>query len=424
MDWKQLEETFVAESEKGIQRWMKRNPKHHAYAFAFHECYRELDGAIAFPWLGVNSVEKLAKDEDCKWSEADWVWQNILPSSPNLKRLEAEVFDEANKSTQEHWYRTEKRFITMMVRVTKALYRTFAGHPQTTDDLIVYFGDEDGDVELVRRCISKKLWKKHFSFVDEAENAVIAVAIEDYFKDPYSFEKQILEMGADAIEPLCRTLSDPENGWCAASLLGDLGIGTKQVIKELRKAMKIQGSASDHSARSLSLLGDNDYLFRQLSDPKKVEVAATGILAGLQHHANDGLVPITLDYRPVERLLEMKTAKITRLVNRELKPGSCFIQIRPSDVGEAIRGLDSRHTVVRQHAVCVLGERGLGKAVGEKALPKLAERLHDKVANVRRLTLLSLSYWKAAAKPYHAAMRKLQRDKDARVREYARHVFR
>jgi len=84
-----------------------------------------------------------------------------------------------------------------------------------------------------------------------------------------------------------------------------------------------------------------------------------------------------------------------------------------------IRGMRPSHLIIRQHAVCVARERKLGTAAGKKLLPAIVERFQDSNANVRRLTILSLSYWKAAAKPFHAEARKLIDDPDANVRMYA-----
>jgi len=51
---------------------------------------------------------------------------------------------------------------------------------------------------------------------------------------------------------------------------------------------------------------------------------------------------------------------------------------------------------VRKHAVCVLGERRLGDAVGRAVIPQLrAIAETDPDSEVRRLAALSLRWWKA-----------------------------
>jgi HEAT repeat protein len=130
-----------------------------------------------------------------------------------------------------------------------------------------------------------------------------------------------------------------------------------------------------------------------------------------------------LDYGPVEKLLNSGSAQVVKIVHEELAPGASLIEIKLSDVDEAMRGLRSKHVIVRQHAVRVLGDRDLGNAASEIVLPALAERLLDDDADVRRLTLLSLANWKSAAKRYYEEMRKRQNDSNGLVRSTATYIF-
>ena len=148
-----------------------------------------------------------------------------------------------------------------------------------------------------------------------------------------------------------------------------------------------------------------------------------GILTRLTERASDRIEPLPLDYQYAERLLAMRSASIRRQVADELKPGSSRIRIAPEDIEEALRGLASDELILRQHAVCVLGDRRLGVQCGKRILPALAERLNDSVANMRRLALLQLSNWKAAARPYRDQMKLLIKDKDASVRQCACYVL-
>jgi hypothetical protein len=80
----------------------------------------------------------------------------------------------------------------------------------------------------------------------------------------------------------------------------------------------------------------------------------------------------------------------------ELKPGRSYCVISPAEVPEALRGTTSPYVLVRKHAVCVLGERGLGDAVGRQAIPRLrAIAETDPDSEVRRLAALSLKWWNA-----------------------------
>jgi hypothetical protein len=84
------------------------------------------------------------------------------------------------------------------------------------------------------------------------------------------------------------------------------------------------------------------------------------------------------------------------VVADELKPGTSYCDISPTDVPEALRGAKSPHVLVRKHAVCVLGERRLGDAVGRGVIPELrAIAETDSDSEVRRLAALSLKWWKA-----------------------------
>ncbi|WP_197172361.1 DUF4303 domain-containing protein [Novipirellula aureliae] len=432
MDWKEVEATFLREAEQAVERWAKKNRRHHAYAFAFHESYRELDGQIAFPFLGVNSIEFLEDDQgtdDVKleWNSADWNWENILAVQP-IDKLGKLVCDEATKSTQAHWYRTEKRFVAMVVRVARALRKKFAKHANVTPDFVVYFDDEDGGLELVKKCVPAKLYNKHFFEYEEDELSGLSenAKFEEYLSNPWLYEDELVAMGKQAIDPLRNILQDPERGWSAAAVLGDLGVKDSTVLERLRKEVKSvrKQGAAELCAMTLGLWDDLDFLFKLVKSKKTQTVAVYGILVRLKSRAGRQPEPIPLDYEPVERLLALRTSAISRFIRKELEPGSSFIEIKPADVDEAIRGLTSQSVVIRQHAVCVLGERGLGKAVGKRVLPELAKRLYDKVPNVRRLALLAISDWKAAAKPYHAEMKKLQKeDPDPDVRFWANYVF-
>ena len=432
MDWKELEAAITAETEKAMQKWLDKNSKHHVYAMAFCESYRELDGQIAFPMLALNSIETLQREQDTKdveleWNPADWRWENILPIRA-VHNFEKQVIEEANRGTQAHWYKTEKRFVAMIVRVAKALRKRFAKHPNTTTDFVVYFDDAEGGLLLVKKCVGAKLFEKLFSDLDddELEGLSEQQKLNAYFSEPWMYEKQITALGEAAVEPLLKMLDDPKNCGSAPSLLDQLGIHEPRIVEALRKQVMSadKPGVAEQSAITLRFWDDEAFLFNLVEQEETRKAAVRGLLAGLGFRAGQRTSRIPLDYRPAERLLEMKSSSITSLVRSELQPGSSFIEITPSDVDEALRGLESKHAVIRQHAVCVLGERGLGKSVGKKVLPKLAKKLQDKVPNVRRLALLSLSYWKAAAKPYHAEMKKLQtEDPDRDVRICATYVF-
>ena len=431
-DWLNLESTISDVAEKAVEAWMKKNPNQLAYAFAFHEYYRELDGIITIPQLGINSIQKNSfkegeEDEGWKWNSADWHWLNILPSRSPLRKFEATLTSEACCSSQTHWLKCEKRFYSILVRVAKSLYRKFAKHAQTTDDFVVFIDDE-GDIDVIRRTVPAKLFEKHFAKFKKPSIDVKDIApkelLKKYLDEIYIYGSQILAFGQAAIDPLIKKLEDPENGHFAPDLLADINHPTKAVIRALRKHTSVHSGLAYSCSRALFLLGDVEFLFTLVGDENTRLHAVMGIVTGLKARASEHKPPIPLDYRHVERLLAMDSVKIKNLVNKELAPGASSIEIAESDLDELLRGLSSPHTVIRQHAVCVSGRRALGTKVGKILLPVLADMLDDQVANVRRLALLSLTYWKVAAKPYHLRMKLLQKDSDADVREFAYYVFR
>jgi hypothetical protein len=111
-----------------------------------------------------------------------------------------------------------------------------------------------------------------------------------------------------------------------------------------------------------------------------------------------------------------------KIIADELSPGNGFVIIQTDEIDEALRGLKSPHVMIRQHGVCILGERGLGPAAGKRILPALGVCLNDSQPNVRRLAIHNISYWKAAAKPYLPAIKRLHQDNDQSVRAAAKSV--
>lgn len=433
MDWKRLEEAFAATATRAIRKVLRQNRDQTFYALALHESYRELDGPIKLPWAAVNSVQRLTADgEDgppYDYAPANWLWRDIDVASKELDRLYAALNEEANRGTQNQWRRTERRFLATMVRVVKRLYKTFKDDKQTTDDFIAYFDDEDDGEELLQKCVPKRLLRKHFGHFEEQQRAEQKLdkspkqkRLARYLADLSAYEDKLVAMGESAVDGLLGKLKD-DDGWMAAGALGRIGVADKRVIQALRKEVRKSSGAAMWSAFALGFLGDHDFLLKQADNDATRKCAVSGIVASLLSWANGCVTPIPLSYAPLERLLAKKCRKCSQLALRELEPGRGTIQIRPEDVDEAIRGLASPHLVIRQHAACVLGERSLGKAAGAKILPALVQAFEDRHANVRRLALVNISYWKAAAKPYLKDIRRMTRDDDPNVRAAARYVL-
>lgn len=430
LDWKALETGIAEEAEKAILGWLAEHPDQHPYACAFHEIYSETEGLIRFPRLGINSREHQkfedgTADEAWKWNPADWDWQDLFPTSSQLDDLESELTNEACRSTEAHWIKTHKRFYSVLVRVTKTLYRIFAKHPQATDDFVVYIDDDQGDIELIQRCLPPRLFRKHFAWIVDGENELKNLSEEErlarYLEAPSSYTEEILAYGEKAIGPLIEKLNDDRNGWVAAGLLAGLNAKSPEVISALRRFAQSNQDFASLGVTSLYLLGDTEHLFRLLNNDAMQERVIDGLVTGMMR-ASEHNPPVPLNYRHIERLLAMDSESITRLTEKEMLFRNS-ITIRRTDVDEAIRAARLPNTNIRRQAVFGMGSKSLGKAAGKKILPVLAEKLSDPEPSVRRAALLSLSYWKAAAAPYHEQMKRLQKDPDRDVRDCAYLVF-
>jgi hypothetical protein len=435
MDWKRLEDAFAKKAQSTLDGLMRKHPGHRFYAIALHECYRELDGQITLPLVAANSVQRLpsaknGEDAAYEYNPADWRWSAVRVTTKELTQLHAALEEEANRSTQYHWLNIEKRFMATMVRATKRLYAAFKEHPQTTSDFIAYFDDEHGDIDLIRACVPKRMFLKHFGDVEASASAERASAalpqsqlLSRYMSDLGEHEDQIAKLGEAAIDPLIAALKDVEHGTTAARLLGRIGVADAKVIRALRREVGKPNYLGNWSARSLGLLSDGEYLLKLADENMTRKNAISGLATPLQGWADSAANHIPLDYRLLERLLDKKCRKCNHLAKEELKPGCTYCHIQSADIDEALRGLTSRHVMIRQHAVCVLGERSLGKAAAKRVLPVLAERLNDPHPNVRRLALLSISDWKGEAKLYRDELKKRLKDSDADVRYTAKYVL-
>ncbi|MBL8918780.1 MAG: HEAT repeat domain-containing protein [Myxococcaceae bacterium] len=218
-------------------------------------------------------------------------------------------------------------------------------------------------------------------------------------------QKELLAMGKPAVPALLGALRDKTHGWTAARVLGQLGLSTPEVIAALRK----RGDELWFSM-ALGMLGDHDWLAKQAP-----LTAVRGLTARLKAITRGG-PPRPLDYRPLEGWLETNPKERKR-VEDELAPGRSYVRIEKSDVDEALRALGSPFAVVRWHAASVLGDRRLRSA--RVILPRLVALFDDRSALVRRLAVLSVTRWKAAAKGHLPAIRALKHDTDPVVRSIA-----
>jgi hypothetical protein len=298
---------------------------------------------------------------------------------------------------------------------------------RVTDDFVCYWHDEEGGPDLAAKTIPRARFARLFAPQVEQGRQLVALA-EQPLEGRIAFlisrfgvyegvrsadaERELLAIGEPALSELTRALADRRHGWVAAKLLGEIGVPRADVIDALRsRADELWWSTA------LGMLGDHAWLAARGGS-----IAARGLTARLKAIAT-GRARHALDYRPLERFLDGASKKDRALVRAELEPGRSYAEITPSDVDEALRGLGSEHPVVRWHAASRLGDRGFGARVGKKILPVLARGLADPDPTVRRLVVLSISYWKAAAAPYRGAIEALRHDPDELVRRIVEHVL-
>ncbi|MEW4451504.1 hypothetical protein AB1L30_02355 [Bremerella sp. JC817] len=393
------------------------------YAVVFHEFYGERGGMIALPWLAANTVELLGEETDSRWSSADWKWTNIKYASPELRKAHRALQKEAAQLDDDDWAKAYQRYVDSFIRVAKSISKAFKKHPQVTQDFGAFVFTEENEVETLRKCVSPARFRRLFPNIQEMidnEEQLSGSPVDQklalYRKDLWEHRQQIIQLGHDALPLLLDVLqNDKDQDWAAADLIGEMGLDDPQAIALLRRRASTGKETCFHDTTALAMLGDHDFLFCLTRKVKTRKIAVEGILSLY----NDDLAfarKIPLDYRLAEQVLSDKWCQ--KQMEKE-RAGGRPIQV--SDIDEALRGLDSAQAWIRQHAVCCLGDKRLGKKQSERILPSLAEKLNDRRANVRRLAIISFHDWGKLAKPYLPEIRNLAEDRSEDVADTARH---
>lgn len=430
--WDDFETELLAEIRFALTGLRESHPAERFFAVALYGVYRELDGLLSLPMLAAASLaDRALPDAGGFWSARfnppDWKLAEIELRQEPAERLESALTAEAKRGSQEHWRKVESRYLELLLRLACRLRDDAPALLSVTDDFIAYWHDEQGGPNLAAKSIPAPLFEKLFARqVEEtrerqavakmpvAERAVFLVSRFGCFEGVNSeyAQQALLALGPDAVPALIAGLSHPKNGWTAAKVLGQIGMATPEITLALR------ARAGEHwFARALGMLGDHAWLAQQGG-----EAAVHGLCARLKAISSSG-VRWPLDYRPLEVYLDTADAEVVASVEEELEPGSSYVGIAKDDIDEAVRGLQNRHAVIRWHAACLLGERGLGEDVGKRVLPLLAERLADPHPIVRRLAVLAISDWKQAGRPYYGDIQRLSEDPDEIVRRMVKHVL-
>jgi len=432
-DWKSFEGELYEELRHALASAGRKHRAERFHAVALHGVDRELDGLLSLPLLGA-ALEAGAPPPDdqgfwgARYNPADWQLPEIdLRKRPAL-RLERALTAEATRGSQIHWRKVEARYFKVLVRLTRRLRDEAPSLLTTSGNFVVFWHDEEGGPDLAARTIPRALYERLFARqVDDARKRRAAAEMPAGERSAFlvtrfgvyegvtseDAQRELLALGEAALPALTGTLTDPKHAWTAAKVIGQIGIATPEIIEALR-------ARGDELwfAMALGMLGDHDWLAS-----RSPAVAAQGLCARLKAITAGG-PPRPLDYAPLERYLDAAGEGARARVEEELEPGSSYAAISGDDVDEALRGLDSPHAVVRWHAASTLGHRGLGAAAGKRILPALARLLTDPHPVVRRLAVLSISYWKAAARPYRPSIEALRDDPDEVVRRIVEHVLR
>ncbi len=429
-DWRRFEKELTSECLRALgQDLVPMLDASPIYAVALFGVYRELDGVLALPSLAASTEGTgAAADTDgfwgARWNPPDWKFQTPLTESVTA-RLETELTAEAGRGSERQWRNTEARYFAVLLNVTKALGKTSPDMLTVSDEFVAFWHDEAGGVDLARKTIAKKRFDRLFApqverqrtlnqsrrESPEARAAFLVTRFGVY--DGVSSEdaeRELISIGQPAVQALVPALADKENGWEAAHVLAMIGSSSPDTIKALRAHV----GENDWFAAALGYLGDYEWLVGSAPEGALVTALTMTLQAWKQ---------VPLDYHRLEAFLDSASKKTLALVDDELKPGRSYVEIRRDDVPEALRGLSSRHAVLRWHAASVLGNRGLGAAAGKQVLPALERALSDAHPTVRRLAVLSISYWKSAAKPYLPAIEALRNDPDESVRDTAVYVL-
>lgn len=422
--WKEYEAAIVRGAEKGVREVMDKH-EGHFYAVAFHAFYAELDGQIQLPLLATNTLEQQAKGGYSKWSPPDWKWSKIKYTDAALKKMHREMEKLAHNDEEELWQATEQLFMDAMIRAIKTVAAELKKHKKAAADFVGIVETEHDEIKNLQKCVTpaqfKKLFPQIVARLDEAKRIDASSTDEKLAKYRERLSRhceEIVKLGEAAIPMLLEMLDDPQEGWTAANLLGRIGIAEPQVIAALRQRAN-SPSANIHLTSSLALLGDVEFVLNLAHDESVRTFAIRGIESLYLSESRECGRKIPLDYRPLERLLTIADCE-QRVEPFPGRTAGYAAGIEVADVSEALRGLESKHTLIREHALCILGNRRLGTKLGAQILPAITARLNDQVANVRRLAIITLADWKKAARPYLEEIRNRFQDPDPKVAEFAR----
>jgi Domain of unknown function (DUF4303) len=445
-DWAAFERALTDALVQAVRSTIAEHPDERFYAAALGHVHRETDGRITLPGLGMNTVEALAplpaeEQADLRWSVADWdhYRDEWLPDD-QAQGWERALTAEACRGTTRQWASTFRRYLSVLVRVCRRARTRLRASGFTDRDFVVLLLDDEHYATLVKRVLTRGEVSRHFPEFDEravelarvaalpeAERGAFYASRLGAFSGPIDSEEAasaLRDLGPAAFPVLIPLLAAQDRVWEAAKLLADIGRPDDRVVRALDDALT-RREEPDQSwvARALSRLGRLDLVLDQIGRlPREAVISA--VAAPFTGFRNSAVAPPRLDYRSLEGFIERWPAYVPALAE-ELKPGRGYCGITVDEVSEAIRGLTSKHVIIRRHAVCVLGERGLGAAVARRVLPLLGQIVtRDADATVRRLAILSLLWWQKDSRRYADVVREALDDPAEEVRDAATYWLR
>jgi hypothetical protein len=216
-DWAAFERALTDALVQAVRSTIAEHPDERFYGAVLDRIYRETDGRITLPNLGMNSVEALAslpveEQADLRWSAADWYHYGDEWLPEDLARVwERALTAEACRGTTRKWASTFRRYLTMLVRVCKRARTTLRMSGFTEWDFVVLLLDDEYYETLVKRILTRSEVSRHFPELDERAVELARVA---------ALPKA--ERGAFYLARL-EAFSGPVSSEEAASALRDLG---------------------------------------------------------------------------------------------------------------------------------------------------------------------------------------------------------
>jgi len=448
MDWQAFEQTLLDDALALVLPALQAHTlRGDVYAVALSGMYRELDGPIYLPTVSMGSEAALAEAEPedeggtlhcLRWNPADWNWPEMSSDSAAMASAQAALAAEAQGGDVAQWEATDCRCVDALVNVCHRLRAALQASPVadrlTSGFAVLLHEDSDEGIAIAQRCMGEEAFARllpgHAADLAEARRVAglpdaerlryhlaclahqpapeLGLTRAQAQRHGEAAQDALRDFGPVAIPALLSLLEHTSTQCEAARLLGEIGAATPEVVAALRaQALKpVPRSSNRHLAQAgrnwcasaLAHLGDSAWLLQQaqagtLGD----ECVAQGLSSPYGAFRNHALAPLPLDYRLIESLPAVRPALLP-LVEKWLRPGKGTCTLRLHEVDEALRGLQSPLTVVRQHAAMLLGERALGAQAGGHIVPALAHAVaHDSDETVRYLAVLALDDWRSEA---------------------------